>query len=296
MRVEYAPHLLEAVVRRHVDLNTGGIAADFHRLYDELAETGQHKDAARLLALNYYAFERLGLGKPIETVAAEFATTPPRVRVGTADRTEGCFLPASRDVVLVRLVPDRFEDLARLARYLRHEWTHVADMLAPEFGYPSDPPELPPPVQDRYALLWGTNCDARIERSGHEPLRPAGSWKAGFDRTWSHVDPELRRQGFERYRCADLVPHTQLLSMATEPAQWVRIYCRSGLPAGAPGSPCPLCGFPTFDWIFPNGRLNPRIARAIHGDFPRWRKTQGACERCVELYELRADASMTTRR
>lgn len=297
VRIEYAPHLLDAVVRRHVDLNTADIAATYRRLYDELAEIGLHRDPDRLASLNYYAFQRLGLNRPVETAAAEFPATPRHVRVGTADRVEGCFLPVARDAVLVRLQPERFEDPAGLTRYLVHEWRHVADMVAPEFGYPvEDPPELSPPAQERYALLWGAHCDARIERSGREPLRPAAAWQAGFDRSWGHVEAEVRRQGFERFRTEDLIPHPRLLSMATEPAEWVRIYCRSGKPAGAPGSPCPLCGFPTFNWIFPNGRLDVRIARAIQEDFPGWRRAQGACERCVELYELRAGASTNARR
>lgn len=297
MRIEYAPHLLDAVVRRHVDLNTARIGETYRRLYDELAEIGLNRDPDRVAALNYYAFQRLGLHRPVETAAAEFPSTPRHVRVGAADRVEGCFLPGSRDAVLVRLHPDRFEDPAALTRYLVHEWRHVADMVAPEFGYPFETPlDLSPPVQERYALLWGTHCDARSERSGREPLRPAAAWQASFDRAWSHVDAEARRRGFDRFRAEDLIPHSQLLLMAREPAEWVRIYCRSGQPVGAPGSPCPLCRFPTFHWIFPNGRLNARIATAIQEDFPGWRKAQGACERCIELYELRAGASVNVRR
>jgi len=56
-----------------------------------------------------------------------------------------------------------------------------------------------------------------------------------------------------------------------------------------PGSPCPLCKFPTYNWVDdPESICDEMVIEAIQIDFPDWESKDGACDRCVEVYELRA--------
>ena len=55
------------------------------------------------------------------------------------------------------------------------------------------------------------------------------------------------------------------------------------------GSPCPLCKFPTYNWVDdPESICDEMVIEAIQIDFPDWESRDGGCDRCIEVYELRA--------
>jgi hypothetical protein len=55
------------------------------------------------------------------------------------------------------------------------------------------------------------------------------------------------------------------------------------------GSPCPLCKFPTYNWVDdPESICDEMVIEAIQIDFPDWESKDGGCDRCIEVYELRA--------
>jgi hypothetical protein len=59
-----------------------------------------------------------------------------------------------------------------------------------------------------------------------------------------------------------------------------------------PGSPCPLCKFPTYNWVDdPESICDEMVIEAVKIDFPGWESKDGACDRCIEVYELRAGGS-----
>ncbi|MBI4566456.1 MAG: hypothetical protein HY716_17395 [Planctomycetes bacterium] len=287
MDLQFAPHLVEAVVRHFVDRDLADARATYLRLYNDLVRLNLDRDPSRQESLNRYLFLSLGLDQPIGAVAAEFPGVSQEVHVGTASRSEGCFLVPPQGAVLVRLHPARFENAERLTRFLRNEWRHLADMKDPAFGYPEAPPDLDPPSRDRYALLWHIYVDARTAREGRQPMRGREQWKEEFDRYWAHVDdPGLRARAFERFWQAEELTHPELIDMGRDPHLFIRRY--AGVAGdGRLGGRCPLCGFPTFHWVL-NGRLKEAVAARIRADFRHWDPSQGACERCVELYEIRA--------
>jgi hypothetical protein len=60
-----------------------------------------------------------------------------------------------------------------------------------------------------------------------------------------------------------------------------------------PGFPCPLCRFPTYSWVEDMGnKLEPYVLDFIRENHPGWDIEFGACDRCVEVYKLRADGVM----
>ena len=60
-----------------------------------------------------------------------------------------------------------------------------------------------------------------------------------------------------------------------------------------PGFPCPLCGFPTYHWV---ENLTQDVERGvldyIKENHPGWDPEYGGCDRCIEVYKLRAAGVM----
>jgi hypothetical protein len=54
-----------------------------------------------------------------------------------------------------------------------------------------------------------------------------------------------------------------------------------------PGTTCPLCGFPSFDWLEGEGN-GDEIVNLIKADFPDWSVRDSVCSRCAEFYQSRA--------
>jgi hypothetical protein len=59
-----------------------------------------------------------------------------------------------------------------------------------------------------------------------------------------------------------------------------------------PGAPCPLCRFPTFDWVEAN-RVTPEIASRVSAEFPDWSPALSLCGRCHEVYQVAASLHST---
>lgn len=230
-------------------------------------------------------FSALGLAAPIFKVASEFRDVGiPKAVVGSGSGNEGVFLSPRRDELRIALDPERFTDLPALERFLRHEWMHVADMLDPSFEYPSTPETgYTEAVRERYALLWGTLCDARILRSGREPLRSRDDWKRRFEGAFASFAD--RGAAFDALWDSPRPTHPELWHVSIEPSRAIRRF--GGTASQGPRTPgglCPLCSFPTFDW-----RDAPAGALAeIRSDFPAWDERDGVCGRCGEVYEVRA--------
>ena len=54
-------------------------------------------------------------------------------------------------------------------------------------------------------------------------------------------------------------------------------------PVVAPETRCPLCRFPTIDWVSPE--LLPGISPTIETDFPEWTPVDRCCSHCAERYQ-----------
>ena len=71
--------------------------------------------------------------------------------------------------------------MRRLRDYVRHEFTHLSDMLDPAFGYAPtlDLPGLNGAQQrlarERYRLLWDITIDGRLTAAGRTPMAAANS-------------------------------------------------------------------------------------------------------------------------
>ena len=185
---------------------------------------------------------------------------------------------------VVALRVERFALEQDLTPFLRHELTHLQDMVDPAFGYAREldvaghtasPQRL---TRERYRVLWDVTIDGRLLNGGRAGIATRDQRWAEFDRAYSFW-PESRRQTvFDLLWNGPAPSHQQLLVHACDPR---------GLHSAQqplPGAPCPLCSFPTFDWADCRA-IKPESLAAIQAQYPVWTAAQGACQRCVEVFD-----------
>ena len=210
---------------------------------------------------------------------------------------------SNKPIIEMRVLASRFnnpEEAQELNAFLIHEFMHAKDMVDPEFDYedafiPGNP-SVKNMITARFRLLWNIFVDSRLERMGVVSVLSKQARFREFDNFYRKI-PEKQRKGiFEGLWLTEKFNHEELLSMATdldtlmskfvevsEMGEEERDYIH------LQGSPCPLCKFPTYNWVYdPESICDEMVIEAIQIDFPDWESKDGACDRCVEVYELRA--------
>lgn len=189
---------------------------------------------------------------------------------------------------VVALRPDRLGDEEALTRFLHHEFAHLADMLDPAFGYTPDLNRAGPfaahprLVRERYCLLWDVRLDGLLLRRGLATVADEAQRRAEFEQAFAFLPPARRADLFAALWTGQLARHDALLDIAADP-RGLR-----GRHAPVPGAPCPLCGFPAFQWVNPSD-LHPAARDRIHREFPAWNESEVLCTRCAEVYHTVSD-------
>jgi len=206
-------------------------------------------------------------------------------------------------LIEMRVLASRFsnpEEAQELDAFLICEFMHAKDMVDPEFDYedafiPGNP-SVKNLITARFRLLWNMYVDSRLGRMGVVATIPKEGRYREFDNFYRKV-PEKQRKGiFEGLWRTERLTHEELLSMATDLDTLMSKYVDPGEMTDEDkdyihlqGSPCPLCKFPTYNWVDdPESICDEMVIEAIQIDFPDWESRDGACDRCVEVYELRA--------
>ena len=238
-------------------------------------------------------FREWGLEQLLTGLLAEYPLLPGALNVlafrqARTKNEEGAEMYVSSHSIrnaMVALRMDRLECDAPLLRFLRHEFMHLHDMVDPAFGY-SPHVHLPTHNQtqqritrERYRLLWDITIDGRITRAGRETVNRQEQHQALFERAFSFWPGDKRRHVFETHWNEKVPRHESILALAADPRDLS--HAQEPLPGGS----CPLCHFPTFEWTNVPA-LAPEILASLHSQFPHWTPDQGACKRCVEIYEM----------
>lgn len=192
-------------------------------------------------------------------------------------REEGAVIGRDGASVCLRVLPLRFAKRERLIAFVRHEFLHAADMLDPHFGYQTLGEATLAETNrlaDGYHALWCAYVDARLVRRRFTPLLDAYAHHLAFESQFASTANEQRVALLTRVWSASALSHDEIVSLARTHSQ---TQTRRG------GARCPLCHFPTFQWA---ATIAPAVADAILADFPLWKCGNGACERCVERYEM----------
>jgi hypothetical protein len=264
----------------------------FHREREQLYSILDPDDRnAAFFKMHLEWFREWGLEKMLLSLVDEFpllrsSLTTLAFHTARTRRDEGAELFVSADQgknVVVALRVERFKEPEELASFLRHELTHVHDMLVPAFGYS---PQVHLPGQnvaqqrltrERYRLLWDITIDGRITHTHHTAGASRRQHREIFDRAFGFW-PEARRDEVFSSLWNELQPrHGSLLTLASDPRDLKSAH------EPTPGAPCPLCGFPTFDWAEMD-RFSGQAITAIQREFPQWTPPQGACGRCLAIY------------
>ena len=210
---------------------------------------------------------------------------------------------SGRPMIEMRVLASRFcnpEEAQELDAFLIQEFMHVKDMVDPEFDYedafiPGNP-SVKNLITARFRLLWNIYVDSRLARTGIISTMPREARYREFDNFYRKIPEKQRRGIFEGIWQADKFTHEELLSMATDLESLMSKYVddvditeeeRDYI--HLQGSPCPLCKFPTYNWVDdPESICDEMVIEAIQIDFPDWENKDGGCDRCIEVYELRA--------
>jgi hypothetical protein len=239
----------------------------------------------------------MALPAPIEQLVADCQDVAGRLTQGRVLRAlrrqeEGAelfdpTLPDERGerppLLALRLRPAMLLDQDALRGFLRHELTHVADMVAPAFGYertlpPSDDgPSADNILRDRYRVLWDVTIDGRLSRAGLVAAEARLARRREFRATFSMLG-EQAGPAFDEWFDLNLPTHQALLTFAQSPHA-------PGAAAATATGRCPLCRFPVGSLDARPERLAAGVRLAIQQDFPEWTLAMGICSQCLDLYE-----------
>ena len=206
-------------------------------------------------------------------------------------------------IIEMRVLASRFsnpEEAMDLDAFLIQEFMHAKDMVDPEFDYedafiPGNP-SVKNLITSRFRLLWNMYVDARLARMSVVSVLPKEARFREFDNFYRKIPDKQRRGIFEGIWVTEKFTHEELLSMATDLDTLMSKYVDPGEISEEErdfihlqGSPCPLCKFPTYNWVDdPESICDEMVIEAIQIDFPDWESKDGGCDRCIEVYELRA--------
>ena len=210
---------------------------------------------------------------------------------------------SGKPMIEMRVLASRFcnpEEAQELDAFLIQEFMHAKDMVDPEFDYedafiPGNP-SVKNLITARFRLLWNLYVDARLARAGIISTMPREARYREFDNFYRKIPEKQRRGIFEGIWATEKFTHEELLSMATDLESLMTKYVEDADISEEErdfihlqGSPCPLCKFPTYNWVDdPESICDEMVIEAIQIDFPDWENKDGGCDRCIEVYELRA--------
>ena len=186
--------------------------ARFHREREKLyaiLDPDERNTAFFKLHLDW--FREWGLEKLLTDLLKEFPLLSEKLSVLAVRKTrnkndDGAELyvneTGQRSAILA-LRPESFERDAALRDYVRHEFTHLSDMLDPAFGYAPtlDLPGLNGAQQrlarERYRLLWDITIDGRLTAAGHTPMAAREQHAAAFARGYSFWPEDRQTETFD---------------------------------------------------------------------------------------------------
>jgi len=298
MHLRYDEDFVEAAVllcttgrrKRASSLHISRFNREREKLYDILDPDERN---SAFFALHLEWFREWGLEQLLTAPLKEFPLLPKTLNTLAFRKSRGKHDDGTELYVnetgdrsgVVAMQPERFAHEVELGAFLRHELTHLEDMVDPAFGYL---PELPNPrptlsshclARERYRLLWDVSIDGRLTRSGRQTVATKDQRLSEFAGAFAFWAEARQREVFEFLWTNPNPSHAVLVDLICDPRQ---LQANAG---PRPGAPCPLCGFPTFVWAGPE-TLAQNIARVIQAEFPLWTPEQGACARCAAIYRL----------
>ncbi len=315
IKIEYDPHLMQDVVLQEVERREkdgdSSLFKDYHKLTDPIYEEfsiGERE--AEFDRVHEQFFLRLGFGEVMNEALKEFPALSGKVEavvVGKAMTKHNERADLSQDFksIGIKILVERFLDPHNLQKLLRHELMHVSDMLDRQFRHEyremlnvSFPAEENI-IRDRYRVLWDIYIDSRLIRAGKKTVSDKHGRYQEFEALYYKIPNASRMAIFDGLWQMEMLTHDQILEMAVDTGVLLQ---RLGAHPGTIetldkevlskstlllGSLCPLCRFPTFNWVDDLDQFDKNVIELIQEDYPHWTVENGACGQCVEGYEVR---------
>ncbi len=310
MKFEFDPLLIEQTVAGAIH-GDRKLEARFHRLVDPLYRMEQGPEREKLFHQGYLAFfTKMGLETPLTRLLLEhpilderigrcIARRAPRVKDETAELLvkREIEVPTPSDRTLrVRISPTSLISPDVFEPRMRREIFHIADMVDDRFAYRREQIEGLPPrqnlIRDRYRVLWDVAIEGRLTRRELGDARLTESLRKAVRKVFGFQDEVRACDTFENFFGLDKPTHGQLFEFARSGANEAGVGdAGESSTGGGPGAPCPLCGFPTFDWFLFPISPDPKTLAQITQAHPQWTPESGACRQCAEIYAAHGQAA-----
>lgn len=292
--------VVESEIQRRNSENDFRLAVSFRKKADSIyADVPPRKREAAFSVLYRRYFEELGYPDQIKSILSEFTgggEIPSECFLVRTFRDEEESAQLSEDGTRlgVQIRAETLRSPERCAYLLRHELTHILDILDPAFGYePSRPlSEVSPSEEslfrDRYRTLWDLSIDGRLERKELLPEglreRRATEFQTLFPNLGGPAAEEAFAALWDGPRPSDaafrqMVRGTAPLCSALNLSAHISGEDEPRATFG-PGSLCSLCQFPTHEWA----ETTEHLSRLVRAEFPGWDPSQGICTQCVNRY------------
>ena len=308
LNILYDPYVVEEIVFSKLrEIEGSGnmeLYEQYHNLSDRIYEFDDEDERSDgFVELNKEFFNTLGFSEVVRGVVDEFPEFHEKIeeihiRKPTTMIEVGSDLVDERRKAVIRLFPEQFMDITHLRKFIRHELMHVVDMLGEKFGYKEGKlarlPVEETIVREKYKLFWDIFIDSRLEKRGKETVRSKDERFGEFEKLYARLPADGKKAVFEGLWKEENLTHDKAVELAKDFTKLVAVYggtLQEGVKEAKkvliPGSPCPLCSFPTFNWL-DTASLDEQIIRLIKADFPDWQIDDGICDRCAECYTVRA--------
>ncbi len=317
MRIEYDPKLAEAVVMLEISRReTEGdlsLQKEYHSVGDTFYDLPVEEREEEFEKLHNSLFLKLGYEGVIKDALKEFPSLEEKVdyiNISKSDFGEEANLmkkglddTSALHRIRIKIRPEMFLDHPQLRKVLRHELMHIMDILDDTYGYETKIDAANPTeetfIRDKYRIIWDIYIDSRLAKEGKETVIDKDKKFLEFSSLYQKFPYSQRVAVFEGLWATERMTHREILDMARDPVKLVE---KAEMVSGTeimekkkkmhlPGALCPMCRFPTFYWVEelkPDDEKDKKIMDAIKEDFPGWEPEEGACERCAEIYKMRA--------
>jgi len=313
MKLEFDPSLIEEVIFGELKAREGkgdfSFTLEYHSRIDPVYENFPSEERpSQFKKIEWDFFKKIESPKIIREIFDEFPELEGKVAGGVIAKAvnpfdEGSYLTkgmnqeAGQKRIVVKLLPDRFQESSYLRKLIRHELMHASDMLSESYGYRDERlggnPMEESIVKERYSTFWDIFVDGRLIRKGRETIADREIRYREFESLYKMIPDEVKTAIFDVLWQDEHLTHDKILGLAKDANEVMKI--SDGLTISpsfkrkktiSPGAQCPLCQFRTYHWA-ENIEQDAYLVDAIKKDFPRWEPEDGVCGQCVEAYKVR---------
>jgi len=313
MKLEFDPSLIEEVIfgelKAREEKGDFSFTLEYHSRIDPVYENFPSEERpSQFKKIEWDFFKKIESPKIIREIFDEFPELEGKVAGGVIAKAvnpfdEGSYLTkgmnqaAGQKRIVVKLLPDRFQESSYLRKLVRHELMHASDMLSESYGYRDERlggnPMEESIVKERYSTFWDIFVDGRLIRKGRETIADREIRYREFESLYKKIPDEVKTAIFDVLWQDEHLTHDKILGLAKDANEVMKI--SDGLTISpsfkrkktiSPGAQCPLCQFRTYHWA-ENIEQDAYLVDAIKKDFPRWEPEDGVCGQCVEAYKVR---------